>query len=188
MNWKKSGGGGLCLGVQNDIQPVWIAQGDDEVECLTVEVWVNEFPIRVLNGYGPQIGDSIERKRNSWDFIEREVNNAIVAGAGFILQMDGNCHLGDQVIKNDPNVQNSNGKLFCEFLERNPHLTVFNSLQLCEGTITRMRKTSRGMEKSVLDVFVTCDKIVPYITKMVVDERESRFSQTIVRLNRSAGS
>jgi hypothetical protein len=35
-----------------------------------------------------------------------------------------------------------------------------------------MRKTSRGLEKSVLDVFVTCDKIVPYITRMVVDEKK----------------
>jgi hypothetical protein len=113
---EKSGGGGLCLGVHKDLQPVWIAQGDDEVEFLAIEVWVNEFTIRVVNGYGPQLGDSIERKRKFWDFIEREVNNAIVAGAGFILQMDGNCHLGDQIIKNDPNVQNTNGKLFCEFL------------------------------------------------------------------------
>ena len=170
----KSGGGGLSLGIHKYLQPVWINQGDDEVECLAVEVWVNEFPIRIVNGYGPQLGDSIERKRKFWEFIETEVNNAIVAGAGFILQMDGNCHLGEEIIKNDPNIQNLNGKLFCEFLERNPHLTVINSLPLCEGTITRMRKTSRGMEKSVLDVFVACDKIVPYVTKMVVDEKREK--------------
>ena len=50
---KKSGGGGLSLGIHKDLQPVWINQGDDEVECLAVEVWVNEFPIRIVNGYGP---------------------------------------------------------------------------------------------------------------------------------------
>ena len=171
---KKSGGGGLSLGVHKDLQPVWIAQGDDEVECLVVEVWVNEFPIRIVNGYGPQIGDSIERKRKFWDFIEREVDNAIVAGAGFILQMDGNCHLGEKLIKNDPNVQNVNGKLFCEFLERNPHLSLINSLPLCEGTITRKRKTTRGMETSVLDVFVACDKILPYISRMKIDEKREQ--------------
>ena len=170
----KSGGGGLCIGVHKDLQPVWISQGDDEVECLAVEIWVNEFPIRIVNGYGPQAGDSSERKRMFWEFMEREVTNAIVAGAGFILQMDGNCHLGEEIIKNDPNIQNLNGKLFCEFLERNPHLTIINSLPLCEGTITRMRKTSRGMGKSVLDVFVACDKIVPYVTRMVVDEKREK--------------
>ena len=87
---KNSGGGGLCIGVHNDLQPVWIAQGDDEVECLAVEVWLNDFPIRIINGYGPQGNDSMERKRKFWDFLEREVNNAIVAGAGLILHMDGN--------------------------------------------------------------------------------------------------
>ena len=60
------------------------------------------FPIRIVNGYGPQLGDSIERKMKFWGFIEREVNNAIMAGAGFILQMDGNCHLGEKMVKDDP--------------------------------------------------------------------------------------
>jgi hypothetical protein len=168
---KNGGGGGLCIGVHKDLQPVWISQGDDEVECLTVEVWVNEFPIRIVNGYGPQAGDSIERKRKFWDFIDREVTNAIVAGAGFILQMDGNCHLGKEVIKEDVNDQNFNGKLFNEFLERNPHLSLVNSLSICEGVISRMRKTTRGMERSILDYFVVCDKIIPYTTRMVVDEK-----------------
>ena len=36
---KNSGGGGLCVGVHRDLQPVWIAQGDDEVECLVVVWW-----------------------------------------------------------------------------------------------------------------------------------------------------
>ena len=160
-----------CIGVHNDLQPVWIAQGDDEVEVLVVEFWVNEFPIRIVNGYGPQVGDSSERKRKFWEFIEREVANAIVAGAGFLLQMDGNCHLGKELIKDDVNVQNINGKYFKEFLERNPHLTLMNSLPLCEGTITRMRKTTKGLEESILDVFVACDKVTPYATRMVIDEK-----------------
>ena len=42
---------------------------------------------------------------------------------------------------------------------------------MCEGVITRMRKTTRGLEQSILDVFVTCDKILPYITKMKVDDK-----------------
>ena len=171
LNRKLKNGGGLCIGVHKDLQPVWVAQGDDEVECLVVEAWVDDFPIRILNAYGPQLNDEIERKQKFWDFIERETKNAVEAGAGLIIQMDSNSHLGKNVIKDDTNDRNANGKLFCEFMERNPHLTIINSLQLCEGTITRMRKTSRGTEESVLDVFVTCDRILPFITRMVVDER-----------------
>ena len=166
-----SNGGGLCIGVHKDLQPVWVAQGDDEVECLVVEVWVEDFPIRIVTAYGPQLGDSLERKRKFWDFLEKEVNNSVKAGAGFILQMDSNLHLGKDVIRNDVNEQNLNGRLFCEFLERNNHLTLINSLPICEGKITRMRKTTRGVEKSILDVFVTCDRILPYIRKMTIDEK-----------------
>ena len=168
---KECKGGGLALGVHNDLQPVWIDQGDDEVEAIAVEIWVNEFPIRVVNGYGPQLSDSIERKRKFWSFLEKQVDNAIVSGAGIIIQMDGNCHLGPNIIEGDVNVQNANGKLFCDFLERNTHLTIINSLSLCDGKITRMRKTTKTVEKSILDVFIAFDKILPYITDMKIDEK-----------------
>ena len=84
--------------------------------------------------------------------------------------MDGNCHLGPTIIEGDVNAQNANGKLFCDFLERNTHLTI-NSLSLCDGKITRMRKTTKAVEKSILDVFITCDKVLPYITSMTIDEK-----------------
>ena len=145
---KECKGGGLALGVNKDLQPAWVDQGDDEVEVLVVEVWLNEFPIRIINGYGPQNSDSIERKRKFWAFLEKQVNNAIIAGAGLIIQMDGNCHLGPAIINGDVNEQNANGKLFCEFLQRNSHLTIINSLSMCEGKITRMRKTTKGLEKT----------------------------------------
>ena len=130
---------------------------------MEVEIWVDDFPVRVMVAYGPQSGDSQDRKRKFWDFIEKEADTAHKVGAGFILQMDSNCHLGQEIIEGDVNVQNANGKLFAQFLERMPNLTLINSLEICEGTITRMRKTINGTELSVLDVFVTCDKILPYI-------------------------
>ena len=34
-----------------------------------------------------------------------------------------------------------------------------------------MRTTSRGVEMSILDVFVTCNQILPYIVKMHIDEK-----------------
>ena len=40
---------------------------------MTVEVWVADFPIRIITAYGPQIGDSKERKQNIWEALEREV-------------------------------------------------------------------------------------------------------------------
>ena len=74
-------------------------------------------------------------------------------GAGFILQTDSNAHLGTDVINADVNEQNANGKYIVQFLERMPSHTLINSLPLCEGKITRMRKTTTGVEQSILDVY-----------------------------------
>ena len=56
-------------------------------------------------------------------------------------------------------------------MKQNSNLTVVNALSSCEGKITRERITSRRTEKAVLDFFIVCDKILPFITKMVIDER-----------------
>ena len=56
-------GGGLALGVLNVLEPSWISEGDDSIEALTVEIWVEGFPIRLLCGYGPQENDQKDRKK-----------------------------------------------------------------------------------------------------------------------------
>ena len=96
LHRKSSSGGGLCIGVHKDIKSIWIYQGDDEVECLIVEFWLNDFPFRIMTAYGPQLGDMKERKKSKfWQFIEKEADLVNKIGAVFILQMDGNCHLGN---------------------------------------------------------------------------------------------
>ena len=134
-------------------------QGDDEVEFLSVEIWVDNFPITVVTAYGPQNGDALEKKDKFWYALERQAMRAFQNGSGFILQMDSNAHLGPKIVTNDPNDQNANGKLFNEFLERLPHLKLLNSSSVCQGSITRTRKTinNKSQEKSILDVFLCCD-------------------------------
>ena len=75
-----------------------------------------------------------------WELLEAETNHAELEGDGLVIQMDGNVHAGPALIKGDPNKQYGKGLLFCEFLERNPELIVVNSLELCEGLITRKRE------------------------------------------------
>ena len=128
---------------------------------------LNEFPVRIVTAYGPQVSDSKEREQKFWDFLETQCNHAFEAGSGFVLQMDSNAHIGKDILKEDPNEQNSNVKLFCDFLERMSHLTIVNTLSLCEGSITRMRKTTRGVEKSILDFFTVCNKMLPNIFKLL---------------------
>ena len=168
---KNSGGGGLAIGVLNDLNPVWVGEGCDKIESLSVEITVKNFRIRCVVGYGPQENDATEQKEKFWSMLDSEVVKAANYGTGLVIQMDANLWAGNSLIPGDPNQQNKNGKLFENFLLRNPHLICVNSTQLCDGLITRVRKTKRGVEKSVLDLFIIYDKVQPFLKKMVVDEQ-----------------
>ena len=170
LNRKKSGGGGIAIGVQKDLEPVWISEGDDHTEILVVEIKLNQFKVRCVCGYGPQESDKLEKKELFWNRLSAEVSEALVNEAALIIQMDGNLWAGSQLVPGDPNPTNKNGKLFLDFLDKFPHLTVVNSLDICEGVITRYRKTKTKVEKAVLDFFIVCSKMLPYAKKMLIDE------------------
>ena len=63
-----------------------------------------------------------------------------------------------------------NGEMFNQFLKRHPHLTVVNSLDICQGLITRRRNTTKKNEKAVLDFFVVCHRVLEYVENMIIDE------------------
>ena len=120
--------------------------------------------------YGCQETDLVERKDAFWTYLDKEVSLADETESGFVLHFDGNLWAGPDIIPGDPRPQNRNGKLFQNFLERHPHLTVVNTMQVCEGLITRSRMRCGKLETSVLDFFVICDRVLPFVTKMVIDE------------------
>ena len=142
------------------------------VDALLVDIFLKNLKIRCCAAYGWQENDSIDKKTAFWEYLDEEVIQARNTGGGFILHFDGNLWAGKEIIPGDPRKQNRNGKLFQEFLSRNPHLTVVNSLPICDGLITRRRQKDGVLEESVLDFFVVCNLILPYITKMVIDERK----------------
>ena len=73
---------------------------------------------------------------------EEETNQADLENQGLIIQMDGNCHVGNEVIKNDPNKQNNNGRHFAESLSRNPSLILVTN-----STITMPPKIYKTAEE-----------------------------------------
>ena len=54
---KNSGGGGLITAVHNSLEPVLINEGDDGIEVMVVETKIDDFKLRLINGYGPQEGN-----------------------------------------------------------------------------------------------------------------------------------
>ena len=173
LNRKNRNGGGLAIGVLENLKPVWISEGDDITEVLVVEVDICGLKLRCVGGYGPQENDNIEKKKLFWEKLSTEVDDAMENEAGFILQMDGNLWAGPEIIKDDPNPCNMNGKLFKGFLQKYPQLRVVNSLDLCQGLITRKRITSKRTEIAVLDFFVVCTRVLPHVERMCIDEEKS---------------
>ena len=57
-------GGGLATGVIKDLNPVWINDGGENAEALSVKIHVKEMNIRVTNAYGPQEYD------NFWSYLD----------------------------------------------------------------------------------------------------------------------
>ena len=162
-------GGGIAIGVSHALNPVLTRQGDDEAECLSVVFTVEKQQFLCVAGYGPQLSDHKERKEKFWKYMDEEVKSAKEKNIGLIIQMDSNAWVGADIIPGDPNKQNSNGKLMKLFLEENPALIVVNSLSSCEGTITRQRKTTKGLERSILDVYIVCPKVLLLIKHMQID-------------------
>ena len=164
-------GGGLAIGALHDVKPVLLRQGDDDCECMSIQVQIGKVPILCVAGYGPQACDSSERKQNFWNFLDQEVQYARDNEIGIVIEIDSNAWAGNHLIPNDPNLQNGNGKLLENFLQRNSNVVIVNSLSICSGLITRKRKTEIRQETSVLDLFLVCDRILPLVVKMNVDEK-----------------
>ena len=55
-------GGGLAIGAVKDLEPIWIAEGDDEVEIIVIEIKMEDLKIRCICGYGPQENESLGKK------------------------------------------------------------------------------------------------------------------------------
>ena len=177
MRESKSGGG-VAIAKIKKLNPVLVSKGTGNVEAITIEIHPRMITIICTSAYGPQNNDIIENKTKFWEYLDNVAGSARHVGKGFILQGDLNARLGPIMIKGDPNPQNENVKLFQQFLTRHPHLTVLNSLDLCKGLITRVRKLCTGkVEKSVLDFFVVCSYVLTHVTEMIVDE-EMKYAMT----------
>ena len=182
----KDGGGGLAIGCKKELQASWVREGDDKVESLSVNIFLKGMKIRCCVAYGCQETDSVDRKEAFWNYLNEEVTIADQTESGFILHFDGNLWAGEGIIPGDPRKQNINGKFFENFLEQNPNLTVINSLPLCQGLITRSRIKNGTLEESVIDFFLVCNRVLPHVQKMVVDE-EKKFILTNYRNTRVGG-
>ena len=82
--------------------------------------------------------------------------------------MDSNAKLGPKIIPNDPKEQSENGKLLEKVIAEND-LVVVNGTELCNGVITRHRKTMNSLEESAIDHFIVCKDFFKHVINMIID-------------------
>ena len=164
-------GGGVALCAVKHLQPVLLREGDNETEAISVSITTNQMKIRCVCGY-TQEKYSDDQKEKFWDFMSREVLEAEDAEQGIIIQMDSNAHAGTYVLKHDMIPQNNNGRRLCEFLKRHPNISVVNAMDICDGTVTRIRETVKSVEKSSIDFYLVNDILKPFIIKMTIDTKK----------------
>ena len=173
----KKEGGGVAIAAKLELNPALISEGEGNVEALTIDIHTKNITISCTSAYGPQKKECTQTKDKFWAHLGKQAENAMNAGKGFILQGDLNAKLGPSMITGDPKPECENGKRFKNFLKQHK-LFVVNSLSLCEGLITRMRKLANGkLEESVIDFYVVCERVLPYVTKMIIDS-DRKYSVT----------
>ena len=164
------GGGGVAVIVKEDLNPVWVGEGEGQVEAISVNIKTKNKSIRVCSAYGPQNKEEADLKEKFWEYLDKDAKSADKSGSSYYLQMDGNMNAGEELIPGDTRPQNNNGKRLQQFLENNSNLVILNSLDLCEGLITRRKITRDRIEEGVLDVVIISEDLIKNVKKMKIDE------------------
>ena len=167
---RKGQGGGLLTAIAENLSPVLVSTGSEEIEILVVQILVGKTKIRILNGYGPQETESKGKILSFWQQFEAEIIDAKENNCLVMIEIDANAKLGPSIIKNDMHSITENGSLLRDILKRQ-NLTCLNGDIRCKGSVTRHRRTINGDEKSIIDFIFVCDKLLPFFNHMIVDEK-----------------
>ena len=158
------------IGVHKSLDPILIEEYSDKVELLVVEAKIENKDVRIISGYGPQEGWKDEERLPFFSALEEEITKAELGGKSILLSFDANSKLGSEWISNDPHKQSPNGKLLAVILERHALIVVNGIKEKCQGTITRLRTTVKGTEKSAIDLVIISKDIVDELVDLKIDE------------------
>ena len=106
--------------MSDDLDPVLVSQGNDDIKLIVVEAKVGTKKLRIINAYGPQAqeDDDNDDLINFWQELEGEVIKATEENCLILIELDANAKLGSEVIKGDPHKMSSNGKVLMDVIER----------------------------------------------------------------------
>ena len=78
-------GGGLAIGIKEDLKPCLVSEGDDDIELLTVQAKLRNHQINFITGYGPQESEPREKRLEFFARLNEEVHIAELAGSSVFI-------------------------------------------------------------------------------------------------------
>ena len=112
--------------------------------------------------------------------LEEEIVKAEMAGKSLIIELDANSKLGPQCIPGDKHPQSENGRILSEII-RTHGLIVGNSLQQCQGLITRRRVTKNNIEESIIDFIIFSEDFRHQIEQIIIDDKREHVLTKLVK-------
>ena len=178
-------GGGTFIAARNEFQPKLISEYSEDFEMIVIQIKTIQSDLRLICGYGPQENISEEKRLPFYTTLETEIEKAKNAGLEFLVQMDSNCKLGCGYISGDTHPISSNGKLLSEIIDRQ-NIKVVNGSNISSGLFTRYRKVKKSrnvhnIEKSIIDLVLTSNKLFNQVTKMEVFENRENVLHRIIK-------
>ena len=183
----KKDGGGVTISALKTLQPVFVSDGGEDAEAVTIDIHVKQMAITITSAYGPQESAKNDIKALFWNYLHDEAKKAKSYGKGYVIQGDLNAWLGPNMLPHDLHEQNRNGALFENFLKENK-LTCVNTLPLTEGLVTRKRKCLNEIKESTIDFYVVCERVLPFVTKMEIDDGKNHMVTNFGNINSEGNS
>ena len=165
--------GGVSTSIKDKYAPscLKIAEGISEEYLITRHGQFNPA-INVINLYGAQESrQTAEEIREGWDKILEEIVKIEAKLESLVLLGDLNRHLSNVLIKENHVKSSLGGRLLMEFVTKGDY-TLVNAMSCVEGgPFTRYDKNdpTNKDKKSLLDLMVISNDLVPYVNKLKID-------------------
>lgn len=160
------------IGTHKKLESVLVSEGDQDTEVLVVQSNISNNKIRFMTGYGPQENSDRDKISQFYARLDEEADKAEKEEAGLIIELDCNAKIGPEYLKGAKHNTSDNGQLLIDLIERR-NLTIVNTLEVCHGVTTRVRKVENNIEESTLDYFIVNERSLPFVTSMTVDENKT---------------
>ena len=119
-------GGSLMTAVHENLNPVFISEGENGNEILVVQAEFGSEKCRFINGYGPQENSNRATIIEFYSRMDQEIKNAKMLGCLVCICIDANAKLGGDIIPGDPHPMSQNGDYLLNLIELN-NLVICNA-------------------------------------------------------------